>query len=408
MTKQLLVVSAAIMATLLGLVIAWEFRLAILYVVVSFIVAAALRPLANRLVGRGPLVRLGWILIYIGVLIGAIFLLFLTVKAALSEVQQLSVSLSKQDEWALPSGLRGSLFQQMVVTRLQSPSELFKPLLGDQDQLKLPAIVRFTQALGEVSQAMFVILLLSVYWTVGQTHFERLWLSLLPATQRKQTRDLWRTIEPELGAYMRSLVLQGILVGIMLGVGYWLIGSPAPVTLALGGVMASLIPVVGGTLAVIPPLLLGFLTDSQIGLFTALYTILVFIILGTWISPRIFKRRWDSPISTLVILIALANLFGILGVILAPAISAVGQILWSYLINYRMASGSTAQISDLKERQEKVWVEIKTLDEKPFPLVISSMDRLTQLIEKAEPILEESLPDEAPVTALPGKPGPTR
>jgi len=42
-----------------------------------------------------------------------------------------------------------------------------------------------------------------------------------------------------------------------------------------------------------------------------------------------------------------------------------------------------------------VWAAIKAMDEPPLPLVISSMERLSHLIEKAEPILQASLQTEA-------------
>jgi hypothetical protein len=41
-----------------------------------------------------------------------------------------------------------------------------------------------------------------------------------------------------------------------------------------------------------------------------------------------------------------------------------------------------------------VWAAIKAMDEPPLPLVTSSMERLTRLIEKAEPVLQAALPAE--------------
>jgi hypothetical protein len=126
----------------------------------------------------------------------------------------------------------------------------------------------------------------------------------------------------------------------------------------------------------------------QLSLFTVLYTLAVLIALAIWVKPRLFKRKWDNPILTLVIIIAMANAFGLVGIVLAPPLSAVCQILWSLLVSHRLATGAAAQISDLKERQERVWSTIKAMDEPPLPLVTSSMERLTSLMEKAEPILQ--------------------
>jgi predicted PurR-regulated permease PerM len=223
---------------------------------------------------------------------------------------------------------------------------------------------------------------------INQIHFERLWLSLLPSGLRKQARGIWRTIEPDLGAYIRSQIILSLLAGVLLGLGYWVIGSPYPALLSLVGTLACLIPVIGAPLAVFPPLVIGLLTNWQLSLFMVLYTLIVLVALRTWVRPHLFNRRWDNPILTLVILIAMANAFGLLGIIIAPPISAICQILWNRLISHRRASGAAAQVSDLKERQERVWDTIRLMKEPPLALVTSSMEQLASLIEKAEPVLQ--------------------
>jgi putative permease len=392
MTKQLVGFGTAVMTTLLALVVLWQFRIVVVYVSISLMLAAALRPLVTRLVGRGFVVRVAWILMYLAVLGSFGFFLFLTGETALHEIQPLAHPMSVQDTWRLPIWLEGSSFQLALVARLPPPSKLFEAVIGDQGQLVLPAILGFTQGIGGVVSGIVVILFLSIYWSINQIHFERLWLSLLPSDQRKQARGIWRTIEPDLGAYIRSEVVQSLLAGLLLGLGYWLLGSPYPTLLALIGALAWLIPVVGAALAVILPLLMGLLTSVQLSLFTALYTLIVLIILQIWVEPRLFRRKWDNPILTLVILLALADAFGFVGIIVAPPFSVVCQILWSHLVSRRVVSGAAAQVSDLKERQALLWTAIQAMDEPPLPLVTSSMGRLTHLIEKAEPILQASMP----------------
>ena len=388
MTKQVILAVTAVMTTLLALWVVWQFHIVVVYVLISLTLAAVLRPLVQRLVGRVFVVRGAWILLY-GVVLAILgFGLFLVGLSVTNEIQQLARTVSAQDAWNLPAWLQGSFVQQLLVGRLPPPSKLFEAVTGSQGQFVLPALFGLTQGMAGFGSGALVILLLSLYWIINQIHFERLWLSLLPSGQRKQARDIWRTIEPDLGAYIRSQLVHSLLAGLLLGVGYWVLGSPYPVLLALIGALACLIPVVGATLAVISPLLMGLLTGVQLSLFTVLYTLVVLIALGIWVKPRLFNRKWDNPILTLVIVIAMANAFGLLGIVLAPPLSAVCQILWSLLVSHRLASGAAAQISDLKERQERVWATIQAMDEPPLPLVTSSMERLTSLMEKAEPILQ--------------------
>jgi hypothetical protein len=97
---------------------------------------------------------------------------------------------------------------------------------------------------------------------------------------------------------------------------------------------------------------------------------------------------------TIVLLIALADAFGFVGIIVAPPLSLIIQILWNRLVSHRSISGAAAQISDLKERQSRVKEFIEGMDEPPPALVSSSMERLTQLMMKAEPVLQASLADQ--------------
>src|SRR5678815_2597297 len=128
----------------------------------------------------------------------------------------------------------------------------------------------------------------------------------------------------------------------------------------------------------------------------SLYTLIVLIALQVWVEPRLFRRKWDSPILPLVILLALADAFGMLGIIVAPPLSVVCQILWNLLVSDRLTPDTAVQVSDLRERQERLRLVIEEMEEPPPPVVLSSMKRLASLIEKAEPILQAATPHEPP------------
>src|SRR5688572_4917539 len=404
MTKQLVMFTTAVMTTLLALVALWQFRIVVIYVLASLALAATVRPLIKDLSSRGLMMRVALILLYIVTLSFIVFLITLVGRFVIGDIEQLSQTLLLQDAWRLPPWLAGSWFENLLITQLPAPSILFESLTGEQGQLILPALLGFTQGIGSVIGGIVVVLLLSIYWSINQIHFERLWLSLLPSGQRKQARGIWRKIEPDLGAYIRSEIAQSILAGFLLGLGYWLLGSHYPMLLALIAAIALLIPVVGGILAVIFPLIIGLLTSVQLSVLTVLYTLIVVIALQIWIEPRLYKRQTDNPILTLVILLALADAFGIIGIIVAPPLSAICQTLWSRLVTKPHVPGASTQVSDLKERQTRLWTTIKNMEEQPPPLIVSSMERLAELIEKAEPIVQTVIPVESSEPFHPSQP----
>jgi len=388
MNKQLVKYGAAVLTTLLALVVLWQFRTVVIYVVISLMLAATLHPLINRLAGRRFVVRAAWVFLYLVVLASFGLLLVLTSQSAIMEIQTLAQSMAVQDEWALPLWLQGSAFERTLIPPLPPPSVLFQAVAGNQGQLVLPTLLGFAQGIGGMVSALVIILFLSVYWSISQVHFERLWLSLLPSGQRKQARGVWRVVEPDLGGYIRSQVIQSILAGVLLGLGYWLLGSPYPALLALAGAVASFIPVVGAALVILPPLLVGLLTSLQLSLLTTAYAIIVMIVLIVWVKPRLFNRKWDNPILTIILMIGLADAFGIIGIIFAPPLSVVCQILWRRLVSHRHAAGAAALISDLVARQAQLLTTIQAMEDPPPQSVTSSMERLSQLIEKADPIIQ--------------------
>ena len=162
MTKKLVVIGTAVMTTLLALVVLWQFRTVVVYVLISLTLAAALRPLANRLVERSIIVRVGWILLYLVVLIGFGFLLFLIGRTAINEIQQLVNTVSVRDQWTLPMWLEGSSFQQALIGRLPPPSKFIEAATGDRGQLVLPAIIGVSQGIGGFASGAVIVLFLSL------------------------------------------------------------------------------------------------------------------------------------------------------------------------------------------------------------------------------------------------------
>jgi predicted PurR-regulated permease PerM len=385
MTKHLIGIGTAIMTTLLGLYLLWQFRTVVVYVLVSLAFAAAVRPFITYQAKQGRARRLALIALYLVALGGFLFLFFLSVSWAISDIQELAEQVSIQNAWRQPAWLPGNALQELLDERLPPPSEVFAAITGEQGQLVLPVVLGFTQGVFSLLSAGLIVLFLSLYWSMDQIHFERLWLSLLPPGQRQSMRAIWRAIELDVGAYVRSEVGQSILAALFLGLGYWLLGSPYPMLLALIGSLAWFIPVVGIILAVLAPLLLGLLTGVSLSLLTALYTLVVLLVLQNWVEPRLVHQGKTNPILTLVLLMALADAYGVLGMIAAPPLAAAGQILWNHLIS--RSTGAAIQVSDLRERQQQVWDTLQTI-ESPPPLVVSSLERLTGLLAKAEPLLD--------------------
>lgn len=395
MTKRILVIAVGVMSTLLVLAALWQFRIVVIYVLVSLLVSAAFQPKPRTQFIRRRQTRLQLILRYLSAIALSLMLIYLSGRFLANDFDQLVENLTEQSTWLLPAWLQGSSVEQFISNWLPTPNQLLAALVTQRDVV-LSAFLGLTQGLGGALSGFLIIIFLSVYWSFNQSHFERLWLSLLPAPIRKRARFIARAIEFDLGAYTRSEVLQSALAVILLGLGYWLIGSPYAMLLAVTGGLARLVPVIGSTLAIILPFLLGSLTSTSLGVFSILYTGLVLVFLQVWVEPRFFKPNQDNPVLTFVILLAMADAFGLLGIVAAPPLSVICQTLWRFLVAERIAVDTGSQVMNLKERHAQLQTTLEEMRGTPAPLIVSSMQRLTELIEKAEPILDGKQQEETP------------
>ena len=107
-----------------------------------------------------------------------------------------------------------------------------------------------------------------------------------------------------------------------------------------------------------------------------------------WLKPRLYHGKRQNPILTILLLVALADAFGLLGMIAAPPLAATIQILWDLWVAERASTGAVNQVVNLKERQTRLSEQIRAMDQPP-PILTSSLERLNTLIERSEPLLDE-------------------
>jgi putative permease len=381
--------TALALLTLAALFILWQFRAVIALFLFSLALAAAVRPAVTRLAQRRVPLLVALVITYVTGLVILVVLLQIIFTSLIQEIPQMANNLAVTYELLQPQWLEGSTFQRAVAGQLPPPRQVYAAITGERGEMLFQTVFGITRSVILLLAGFASVLLLSVYWSADQVHFERLWLSLLPPNRRAQAREISRQIEANLGSYLRSEIIQSILAGVLLGIGYSWIGLNYPVTLALLGALAWFVPIVGAFLAIIPVVLVGLMNSPLLSLTAAVYTLLVLLVLEFLIEPRLFDRRRHNPLLTVLLMIPLADAYGIPGLMLAPVLAASSQITLASLLNVnghreaRPAKEPTLRIDELRQRL----VAIQTMLASPYyprtPEVTNFIERLSTLISKA-------------------------
>lgn len=176
----------------------------------------------------------------------------------------------------------------------------------------------------------------------------------IPTKYRPTTRRIMYRGNYQVSQYIRGQILVALIVGIMFGVGYAIIGLDYGVTLAVISGLLNVIPYLGSFIAVVPALIIGLLTSPLMFVKVILVLVIEQTIEGRIVSPQILGNSMKiHPVTILLILVGAGHIFGLMGVILGVPGYAVIKVIISELYGvFREQSGLYDE------------------DEAPIPLII--------------------------------------
>lgn len=384
--KRLAYYTFVVCATLMVAILAWEFSTALTLFLFSLAVAAAFRPSINHLTKRGMSPSKALVLVYSVGLAGLALLLLLVSPLFLRDLQELANDFAISYHHVLIIwSEEGTSLQRAIANQLIPLDQVFGVLLNEEGTATFQTMFGMTWMILELLGMLALVVVLSVYWTADQARFERLWLLLIPGKHRARARNIWRDIEYNLGAYISSELIQAILAGILLGVGYWLMELKYAVILGIVGALISIVPLVSILLALIPVAVVGLIASTpSITAVAAIYTVLVLALLQLSTERRLFNRRRFSGFLLVLVMILFTDAFGFLGLIIAPPFAIATQILASRLVKDQISTASLKPALNMVGLEERLAVvrDHLTENEEDTPQLESMLSRLETLIQE--------------------------
>lgn len=351
--KRFALFVAVVFAILLGVLLAWQLSKVVLMFVASLVVAATLRAPMEWLVARRVPQGLAILLVY-GVIGVAAFGLLVFLYGQLGrELATLSEELSfLYARLRIQFGMIGQ-FGPGFTGRFPTPEQMTRLLTDSQVGSFERAVMGGGQNLAGLLGDALLVLILSIYWTADRLRFERLGLSLLAVKHRAAARTIWRTIETRVGRYLRSEIVQSLLVGLILAPIFTLLGLRWPVFWALLASLAWFVPLVGGFIVVIPMAIVVWLQSGPLtaGLAVAAVVVL-FLLMEFGLERRLYLRERGANVLTIMVVLIMADAFGLIGLLLAPPVAETIHILVTELANLAAARPAEpaldASVTDLE------------------------------------------------------------
>lgn len=199
-----------------------------------------------------------------------------------------------------------------------------------------------------------LMLLLAIYLAVEPRTYIRGFTKLFPKDKRTRVREILFEIGESLQWWLVGKGASMLFIGILTWIGLSIIGVPLALTLGLIAGLLSFIPNFGPILSAVPAILLAFI-DSPI---KALYVLILFIIVqlieSNVATPMIERRTVElPPVLTIISQLALAILFGAVGLIIATPILAVAMVLVQSLYIQDVLGDRDVEVNEKLDQNDK-------------------------------------------------------
>src|SRR5690606_24418637 len=121
-------------------------------------------------------------------------------------------------------------------------------------------------------------------------------------------------------------------IGILLYIGYLIIGLDYAIILALIAAVTSVVPYLGPTIAISPAIIIAIVHSPFMLLKLAIVWVSVQFLEGNFISPNVMGKTMKiHPLTIIIVLLVAGNLFGLVGVILGIPGYAILKVIVQYL-----------------------------------------------------------------------------
>ncbi|MBT0666041.1 AI-2E family transporter [Geobacter pelophilus] len=302
-------------------------------VLTSLAIAYLLNPLMKYMEAHAGFPRwLSLILLYLIVLIGCFFASFVLVPYTGNQIDLLTLSLpgyiqnlkSAVNAWRTELSFYYTSDELAWLT--QQATEILNHLAAEVSGKGYERVKGLGFALFDLLLAPILVFFLLSY----KESAKKFLIGLMPDSSRGGLIKIGNKINRTLERFLYAMLLDCILVGILCSAALYLLGVDFALLNGMIAGFSTVVPFIGATISVIPPILIGYLNSGDLMLIPKIcgvYFLIHVVVEGNLIKPLLMRGALHlNPLAVIFALMALGEIMGFWGVVLAVPLTAVIKI----------------------------------------------------------------------------------
>jgi predicted PurR-regulated permease PerM len=204
---------------------------------------------------------------------------------------------------------------------------------------------------------MLTVPIITFFLLKNDRKFLTYFLGIFPPKQRQGIKEMIRTMDHQVGAYLKGQLIVCVIIGFLTFIGFLIIGMPFSGSLALVVGMTAIVPYIGPVVAFFPCAIIALMTSPGMFVKLCLVWIIVQLLNGELIEPQVMGRHMVlHPVTIIFVLWIMGELFGLFGLVFGIPLYAIGKVLVVFCFR------------KFKKRYNQIHVEEPPYEETEFSL----------------------------------------
>lgn len=189
-------------------------------------------------------------------------------------------------------------------------------------------VTGLVSVISNIAVVLFIFPVILFYMLKESGGFGKMLVRMTPRRFHGDATEVVTDINQSLSSFIVGRVLINLALGVLMYIGFLIIGLPYALLLTVVAVIMNFIPFIGAILSAVPIVIIGFIESPSIAIWSLVVIFAAQQIQDNLIAPYIFGKQLDiHPITTIVLVLVGGDLAGIIGILLIIPIYMIIKII---------------------------------------------------------------------------------
>ncbi|QOS78697.1 AI-2E family transporter [Paenibacillus sp. JNUCC31] len=186
----------------------------------------------------------------------------------------------------------------------------------------------FFSIISSFAIVLFTFPIILFYMLKQGEKFGRRLVHIAPKRFQKDSREVVLEIDQALSGFIVGRVLVNLALGLLMYIGFLIIGLPYALLLTVIAVIMNFVPFIGAILSSVPIVIMGLVVSPSVAIWSLIIILVAQQIQDNLVAPYVFGKKLDiHPLTTIILVLGAGDLGGIIAILIIIPVYMIVKII---------------------------------------------------------------------------------